>query len=316
MGINITINKKEEEVRELINPFVQFFDEDDYHDLDIDTDVQIDCDGQDSDNYMRSVKMIRRRYTDIYQYEQARSLYEDYLDKLVEAYGGLEHFDIAYLTGAVTNYLPPNPTLKPTRRIKMILKNGLLVSNKLKFPDNIVERIKEMRGDITIKKLKKEKFKFSKSARKDLKDELSNENIARNKKLRKASSIKFLEMYFQEKEAKKKKKKDKPPTLADYFEDNVEIIPEGELDLDATVYYHGKYITNRQKLEFEFYDDLDVLGWDSYKLIQDMNNTIKNKRTTKLYMTTKKNKKKDKKFKTSSFIKSLSEIEDTYDMWD
>ena len=158
---------------------------------------------------------------------------------------------------------------------------------------------------------------------KELDEELGNDIVGRNKKLRKASSIKFLELYFQEKEDKKKRKKEKPPTLRDYFEDMVEIIPEDAVDPNATTYYKGKYVTNAQKEEYEFYDELDELGWDSYKIIQDSISVkeLKKNRTTRLYLKDKKKqKKRDKKDNGfgSKFIKSLNQVE-TYgvdDLWD
>lgn len=323
--VAITIDKKEQEIRDLMEPYVQFFDNDNYHESDIDEAVQIDCDGQDIDDYMRNIRMIRRRYTDLLQYEQARALYEDYIKKLIEAYGGKKELEVAALMDDFHNYLPPKPNLKPTRRIKMLLKNGMIVENKLYAPENIVERIEEMRGEPILKKesrIKNKKF-LSKSAKKELDEEIGNDIVGRNKKLRKASSIKFLELYFQEKEDKKKNKKEKPPTLRDYFEDNVEIIPEDAVDPNATTYYKGKYVTNAQKEEYEFYDELDELGWDSYKIIQDTISLkeLKKKRSTQLYLKVKKKeKKRDKKDKGfgSKFIRSLNQVE-TYgvdDLWD
>jgi hypothetical protein len=319
--VNITVDKKEQEIRELINPYIQLFDNDVYHELEIENNVQIECD----DDYMRNIRMIRRRYTDLLQYEQARVLYEEYIQKLIEAYGGEKELEVAVMMDDFNNYLPPRPTLKPTRRVKMLLKNGLVVENKLYVPDDIADRIKEMRGEEPIlKKESKIKMKkiLGKNVKKELDIELGNEIIGRNKKLRKASSIKFLEMYFQEKEDRKKKKKEKPPTLRDYFEDNVEIIPEDAVDPNATTYYRGKYVTNAQKEEYEFYDNLEELGWDPYKIIQDSISVkeLKKNRTTSLYLKDKKKKKKEKKDKSfgSKFIKSLSQVE-TYgvdDLWD
>ena len=87
---------------------------DDYHRPDVDEDNDIVP--------MAQVKKIRRRYQNWFDYLDACNLYDEYMTRLKDKYGGDSNFRIAMLMGKVREYIPNYPQLRKNKRNRYYYK--------------------------------------------------------------------------------------------------------------------------------------------------------------------------------------------------
>jgi len=97
-------------------PIANVFEGDDYHLPDSETF---------DPSYMGRVKKIRRRYRSYFDYQDAVALYNEYMNTLIQRYGGKKRFQIQYLIGNVHEYIPNFPECRKNKRNKWIKKNHL-----------------------------------------------------------------------------------------------------------------------------------------------------------------------------------------------
>lgn len=90
---------------------------DDYHQ----PDVTLDLDNTS----MAAVKKIRRRYQNWFDYQDACTLYDAYVSKLKEKYGGDAQLRLAMLLGKVREYIPNYPQLRKNKRNRYYRKNRI-----------------------------------------------------------------------------------------------------------------------------------------------------------------------------------------------
>lgn len=78
---------------------------------------------EENDSIIAKVKMIRKRYTDWFMYQDAIELYDRYIENLYEKYGGKKKFKLAMLLGQVKDYIPNYPELRRTKRNRYFIDN-------------------------------------------------------------------------------------------------------------------------------------------------------------------------------------------------
>jgi len=66
-------------------------------------------------NASEEIKKIKRKYGSFASYQAALITIEEYMENLVEKYGGIKHFKMMLSIGMVHEYVPPIPRLKKTK---------------------------------------------------------------------------------------------------------------------------------------------------------------------------------------------------------
>ena len=111
---------------------------------------------EDPDSYealLSEVKKIRRVYVNFQDFIKALDLRDQYLDSLVEKYGGEGLFDVYYKSGLVTDWIPPEPQLsKRSKDYERYMSGDLwLVDGEIgfdQFRDMLEEQIAAMDIDV------------------------------------------------------------------------------------------------------------------------------------------------------------------------
>jgi hypothetical protein len=109
---------------------------------------------EDPDSYealLSEVKKIRRIYVNYNDFLRALDLREQYIDSLVEKYGGSGLFEVYYNTGLVTDWIPPEPQLSKRSKDYDRYMNGDLWSADGEFDyDRFRELIDQQIEDMGI----------------------------------------------------------------------------------------------------------------------------------------------------------------------
>ena len=294
-------SKADFEEMELFNLKIQIYD-DDYNVIENEDEKEVPDDDQ---SLLAKVKKLRRRYTNFVEYNGARVIYEEYMSNLIEKYGGLRKFELAYHLHHIKEFIPNQPRLKMTKRNRFLEKYDVLVANKLRAPEDLRSRVNELFGELpaddadSIPAAKPQKA-FDKKTRKKILESL--DNIKKSKEVSSRDILQFLDNGFIasgiEELCKKTKDKDKDeqPTLTDYLDGKV--VFEEDDAIDNEVVFSNGYATTRGQMEYErLIRNMDDAGWNTTKMVQDGDfgfNKRDAKRYTKLYKTSKKKKKKKK----------------------
>jgi hypothetical protein len=103
----------------LFNPLFNDFDDDYYKK------------SMANDELITSVKKLRRRYTNFFDYMEALEIYNEYMDKLVEKYGGMKVIKNALKVDAMPDPVPAKPRLKDNRKNRQFLRSGIVPSRQI-----------------------------------------------------------------------------------------------------------------------------------------------------------------------------------------
>ncbi len=120
----------------LFNPMVNDFDEDYY------------SKGVSNDPLIVKAKSLRRKYSNYFDYIDAITLYNEYIDLLIDKYGSWSIIKNNYKVGLLDDILPAKPKLKRNRRNKEYLRSGIIPSRKysaaIDYEMDIVELTREV----------------------------------------------------------------------------------------------------------------------------------------------------------------------------
>lgn len=83
------------------------------------------------DELIASVKKLRRRYSDFFDYIDAMEIYNEYMEKLEEKYGGRRVIRNALKVDAMPDPVPAEPRLKQTRKNKQFLRADIIPSRQI-----------------------------------------------------------------------------------------------------------------------------------------------------------------------------------------
>lgn len=247
-----------------------------------------------SDDLLNAALKIRRIYKRYGEYQSAVATFNDYFGRIVDKYGGTDMFRLAYLSGQVTDYLPPIPKLKNKKIGKIIEKNVNLTPVNFKkvdyeFLDSIInvytdecqEPLLLARQDEVAKGLKKI-------------DKIIDRKKTGNSPLAKSRDISILEDYFSKRRQEEERERENlieditlTQLMSDEFYDILESM--NTKDEDDLVSYNGELIPRRQLKTIELVNEMNKLGWNTVKVL----NAIK--ANSKLLNITKKHNKELKK---------------------
>lgn len=94
------------------------------------------------DPLTESIKALRRRYTDFFDYMAALDIYHEYMDNLIDRYGSKSIVKSSAKLGLLEEYVPPKPKLKNTKKNREFLRAGAVPSRQVEeanYLDDIVE---------------------------------------------------------------------------------------------------------------------------------------------------------------------------------
>lgn len=163
----------------LFEPLVNEFDNDNYRERAV---------YEDSD-LSRRVKMLRRKYNNIYDYYDAMNVYREYKAYLTDKYGDWKIAKNGILDGVLPDFLPMKPKLKNNKKNRILLESKELPSRKddeiaISYYDidDTVNKMFPQNGD-SIDDTVVDKLKTNKKLQKAINKEMGN----RQKKYRKAN---------------------------------------------------------------------------------------------------------------------------------
>lgn len=84
-----------------------------------------------NDELIASVKKLRRRYTNFFDYAEALEVYNEYMDYLVDKYGGMKVIKNALKADVMQDPVPAKPKLKNTRKNRQFLRAGIVPSQQI-----------------------------------------------------------------------------------------------------------------------------------------------------------------------------------------
>ena len=271
----------------------------------------------------QEVRGLRRRYPQYTDWVEAINIYNDYMKKLYAKYVSKEVFDVLYKSGKITEYVPPEPKIKPSALNKSLKKNQIMLSPKSKTNEYITDvtgfSIQELLAMtntsfdpnevIDIKRLNKDKA--SKDLLKMFDQANSNKNFAKNRdKAMLNGGIDFINEYF---ETKSKIDKDKyheeteEASLQDLLDDNFVTEEDLQNATDEMTWYNGMMVRKSALEEDMIYRKLNDMGWDGKKIFR---NTVDTGKRGIAYELLKRADKKDKKERKKN--KKLNKVKDDF----
>ena len=271
----------------------------------------------------QEVRGLRRRYPQYTDWVEAINIYNDYMKKLYAKYVSKEVFDVLYKSGKITEYVPPEPKIKPSALNKSLKKNQIMLSPKSKTNEYITDvtgfSIQELLAMtntsfdpnevIDIKRLNKDKA--SKELLKMFDQANSNKNFAKNRdKAMLNGGIDFINEYF---ETKSKMDKDKyheeteEASLQDLLDDNFVTEEDLQNATDEMTWYNGMMVRKSALDEDMIYRKLNDMGWDGKKIFR---NTVDTGKRGIAYELLKRADKKDKKERKKN--KKLNKVKDDF----
>lgn len=84
-----------------------------------------------NDDIMASIKKLRRRYGNYFQWSEAMDVYEEYMNHLVEKYGSMRVIKNALRYDVMPDPVPAKPKLKNNRKNRQFMNSGVTPSEKI-----------------------------------------------------------------------------------------------------------------------------------------------------------------------------------------
>lgn len=264
-------------------------------------------DGEPSSELERRVRKIRRRYKNIHEYRQAVLDYNEWMEYLVDIYGGEKRFKVYEKNDEIYHYIPNKPRLKMNKELKFYAKHGIVPSETRRNMRFDFTELFEFLGITPIEDddTGEVSYEFSDEIEEmsqgvdvinsfELRDEIQpmlNTLVIKDRPeygFSVESEMDLLDKYFTQKGLKKytnkkfkknKKKLKNSKThdkygneiirLRDLFDQNTNVKDTSEEDEDeAPIFYNGRFITHKQATEIKFYEHLAELGWNSYEIMR------------------------------------------------
>lgn len=101
-----------------------------------------------SGSLLEKVKQIRRRYANWFEYVDACQLYDQYMEDLIDKYGGKNNFKLALLLKQVREFIPNYPELRKTKKNRYYVKHRVsrpLVVSEPSFEKNSIEELNNIK---------------------------------------------------------------------------------------------------------------------------------------------------------------------------
>ena len=235
------------------------------------------------DELTTSIKKLRRRYNDFFEYVEAMELYNEYMDMLTEKYGSMKTIKNALKVDAMPDPVPAKPKLKNTRKNRQFLRAGIVPSQQMNvnplsneeilaiarqaFPNAMGDGISDSdRNQRIPKDLRK---RFSKMA-----DDIAGRNRKQNlyRSTGTNAGTDFIVEYLNQAKRGKydsngKYVGEKSMSISEIMKENDRIAntpPEfidDEFGGKSTI-YNGRYVDRREQQKLEIYKELYSQGID------------------------------------------------------
>ena len=258
---------------------------------------------QPSTELERKIRNLRRKYKNVMEYNDAMTVYIEYMELLKNKYGDGKIFKIYKKNKFIHERIPPKPKLRSNKLNKFILEHGILIStgkvdyhamcDNEEWFDEIIDDMNEnvnIDDDevIEVEHGGKELDKFI--------DKAMNTRLMNKHRLR-SSDLDYMEEYFGIKNINSNKKKTQnvsSTTITELILQEDEDYDNDDIDTsdNGIVEYAGRYFTKDTIKVIDFYKTTEAFGWDPQKLIRKRSGA---KGITKLFKEEKKKKKKLKK---------------------
>lgn len=76
---------------------------------------------------MQAVRMLRRKYSNYYDYLDAIAVYDDYMEKMMERYPSYKFLKNGVQLGIIEEFIPPEPKLKMKKENKLLMNSGACI---------------------------------------------------------------------------------------------------------------------------------------------------------------------------------------------
>jgi hypothetical protein len=83
------------------------------------------------DELTRTVKKLRRRYNDFFDWSEAMTIYNEYMEKLVDKYGSMRVIRNSLKINMMDDPVPSRPKLKNNRKNRQFLRSGVIPSRRV-----------------------------------------------------------------------------------------------------------------------------------------------------------------------------------------
>lgn len=301
----------------------------------------------EADSLYMKVRSLTSQYYDVLLYNEHIEIYNEYMEMLYNKYGGKDVFDIYRKEGMIDDFIPNKPRLKKNNiAVDDYRKYGILNShatdkyNRMQWDTIIDKAMKvayenlkyeaEMRGIYDDSYLECEsEIEYNKSDDINqlyaVKYGLGQSNSTKSRsRYSKVGYELFEDFYNSNRTADggefELDKKIKYPTITEALSDDYDpddyFISESEKEGKKYNYIgvNGRMVSEEQYAQYEFYETMDKLGWDTNKLRRffDKENSDYDSSIDIMFEKSakKKNKKKSKKEKKKNKKKSVRAAEE------
>jgi hypothetical protein len=219
---------------------------------------------------------LRNKYTRVVDYNEAMVVYDNYIDYLIDKYGGLKRFAILFSTGGIEEYVPSKPKLKTTKTNKFMLKNKIVLTRIPKFM-NISDDIKDTEKSIDDyeKEVYGEDYVPKFIMKNKSKDKFGPDMERKEKKGKKSQSayLDFMDSYLYQRKgltSSKANKDIKKPGLVDIINETKTYkrwvkAQEGTNENDV-FFIDGRYYSKKDMEQYNLTKLFSECGVDPYKL--------------------------------------------------
>lgn len=245
------------------------------------------ADGDISIEEEREVRGLKRRYPQYMDYVEAKLIYNEYMEKLYDKYGGEELFRLYEKAGSVEEFVPCEPKIKPTKLNKEFKKRGIIISPRSKDKENFVD-VNDLNID-QIREITKTEaidlderidiYRYHEGKSKQIDELMKESNDTKNRFAKRrdramleSNSLDFIAEYFSEKqkfnEDSNKEDVDTNVTLQDLLDDNFVTEEDLQNDNNEMIWYNGQMMRKEVVQENAVYRQLKDLGWDGTKIFK------------------------------------------------
>lgn len=300
----------------------------------------------EADSLYMKVRSITSQYYDVLLYNEHIEIYNEYMEMLYAKYGGKEVFDIYRAEGMIDEFIPNKPRLKKNNvAVDDYRKYGILSShatdkyNRMQWDKVINNAMKvaydNLRYEAECRGIFDEAYmEYDSEVDYNRSDDI-NELHAVNYRLGQGNSAsrtrsryakvgyELFEDFYNSNRGSHDSgefeldKKIKYPSISEALSDNYDpddyFISESEKEGKKYNYIgvNGRMVSQDQYAEYEFYETMDKLGWDSNKLRRffDKENSGYDTSIDEMFKKTKKKKsKKDKKKNKKKAVRAAEEL--------
>lgn len=300
----------------------------------------------DTDSLNMKVRSITSQYYDVMLYNEHIEIYNEYMDMLYSKYGGKEIFEIYRSEGMIDEFIPNKPRLKKNNvAVDDYIKYGILNShatdkyNRMQWNTVIDNAMKvaydNLHYDAECRGIFDDSYMIYESEieynRSDDINALHAVNYSLgNQKSNQASRSRYAKVGYE--------------LFEDFYNSNQSSHDGGEFELDKKIKYpsisealsedydpddyfisesekegkkynyigvNGRMVSQDQYAEYEFYETMDKLGWDSNKLRRFFDNdksSYDNSIDEMFKHTKKKKSKKSKKKNKKKAVRAAEEL--------